>query len=219
MTSPTQDQTQPQENKPSDKELNFRALESKYQQQLAQERAERERLTRELEQRQRHSNKEEEDDEESEPYVDNKRLTKKLAKFGEQAKQQTQTEIRQAVQTALHEERKNNWLKQNPDFYDILQHAEKFAQRDPELAESILEMPEGFERQKLVYKNIKALGIHKPEEKKSSIQEKVDANKRSPYYQPSGVGTAPYSTSGDFSPLGQEQAYKKMQELKKQLRI
>jgi len=90
---------------------------------------------------------------------------------------------------------------------------------DPELAESILEMPEGFERQKLVYKNIKALGIHKPAMKEPSIQEKVDANRRSPYYQPSGVSTAPYSQVGDFSNTGQKQAYEKMQQLKSQLRI
>lgn len=142
-----------------------------------------------------------------------------MAKFGEQSKQQTQSDINQAVHQALKEERKQNWIKTNPDFYEVLQNAEKFAQADPELAESILEMPEGFERQKLVYKNIKALGLHKPQVKQPSIQEKVDANRRSPYYQPSGVATAPYASVGDFSQGGQEQAYKKMQELKKQLRL
>jgi hypothetical protein len=80
-------------------------------------------------------------------------------------------------------------------------------------------MPEGFERQKLVYKNIKALGLHKPEEKAPSIQDKVDANRRSPYYQPSGVGSAPYAPVGDFSANGQKAAYEKMQELKSKLRI
>jgi len=81
-------------------------------------------------------------------------------------------------------------MKNNPDFYEVMNHAQKFAERDPELAESILTMPEGFERQKLVYKNIKALGIHKKEEPKPSIQETIDKNRRSPYYQPSGVGAA-----------------------------
>jgi len=101
----------------------------------------------------------------------------------------------------------------------IQQHADKFAEREPELAETILQMPEGFERQKLVYKNIKALGLHKPAEVKSTIQDKVDANRRSPYYQPSGVGSAPYAAAGDFSPSGQKNAYQKMQELKNKLRI
>jgi hypothetical protein len=217
MTVPPQE-NQEQVSQPSNKELNFRALEAKYQQQLAVERAEKERLAQELEQKARLPYKDDED-EETDPYVDHKRLRKEQAKFGQQIKQETQTEIQKAVRTALNEERKQNWMKNNPDFYDVMQHAEKFAQSDPELAETILEMPEGFERQKLVYKNIKALGLHKPPQKEPSIQEKVDANRRSPYYQPTGVGAAPYSQVGDFSATGQKQAYEKMQQLKNQLRI
>jgi len=212
-----QSQATSQENKPSDKELNFRQLEAKYERQLQQERTARleaERIA--AERAQQHINN---DDDDSEPYVDHKRLKKEQAKFGQQLKQETQTEIQKAVYTALQEERKQNWIKQNNDFYDVLQHAEKLAQKDPELAESILEMPEGFERQKLVYKNIKALGLHKPEVKQPSIQEKVDANRRSPYYQPTGVGSAPYSSASDFSAAGQKQAYEKMQKLKSTLRI
>lgn len=217
MTVPTQE-NQVQESQPSNKELNFRALEAKYQQQLAAERAEKERLAQELEHKSRLPYKDDEE-EETDPYVDHKRLRKEQAKFGQQIKQETQTEIQKAVKTALNEERKQNWMKNNPDFYDVMQHAERFAQTDPELAETILEMPEGFERQKLVYKNIKALGLHRPQQKEPSIQEKVDANRRSPYYQPTGVGAAPYSQVGDFSEGGQKQAYDKMQQLKKQLRI
>jgi len=208
------------ENKPSDKELNFRALEAKYQKELDRERQARmeaEKVAQEVRDKQRLVS--DDDDDDSEPYVDKRKLNKTLAKFGEQSQKQTQSEIQKAVQMALHDERRQNWLKQNPDFYDVLQKADQFANAAPELAESILEMPEGFERQKLVYKNIKALGLDKPPQKQPTIQDKVDANRRSPYYTPSGVGTAPYSSVGDFSSSGQEQAYKKMQELKKQLRI
>lgn len=221
MTVPSAE-NQVQDNKPSDKELNFRQLESKYQKQLEQERSARieaERIAQEALSRKQHVShqQEEEDEDDSEPYVDHKRLNKKLAKFGEQSKKSTQEEVQKAVQVALADERRQNWLKSNPDFYDVLQHAEKFAEKDPDLAESILQMPDGFERQKLVYKNIKAFGLHKPEQKQSSVQEKIDANKRSPYYQPSGVGTAPYSQGGDYSPAGQKQAYEKMNELKRRL--
>lgn len=205
------------ENKPSDKELNFRKLEARYQQQLdlTEKRAqEAERALQES--RQRPSD----DDDDSEPYVDHKKLEKKLAKFEEKSQKQNMSEIQKAVQVAIQEERKTNWVKNNSDFYNVLeQHAEKLAKADPELAESILAMPESFERQKLVYKNIKALGLDRPEVKQPSIQEKIDANKRSPYYQPSGVGTAPYASSGDFSASGQKQAYEKMQQLKNALRI
>lgn len=220
MTVPV-DQNQPQtpsEQKVSDKELNFRALESKYQQQLAAERAEKERLMNELNSRQQPVKVEDEDDDD-EPYVDKKRLKKEQAKFGQQIKQETQSEIQKAVQKALYEERKQNWVKSNPDFYDIMQHAERIVQDDPDLAESILEMPDTFERQKLVYRTIKSKGFHKPVEKASTIQDKIDANRRSPYYQPSGLGTAPYNQSADFTDHGQKQAYEKMQALKKQLRL
>ncbi len=216
MTVPVQE-SQVQEQKPNDKELNFRALENKYQRELERERAAREDAERKLEEKSKAALHEEDDD--SEPYVDNKKLEKKLARFGEATKKETQNEIQNAVHYALKEERKQTWLKSNPDFYEVLQHAEKFAQKDPELAETILEMPEGFERQKLVYKNIKALGLHRPEVKGTPIQDKIEANRKSPYYQPTGVGSAPYASQGDFSANGQKQAYDKMQELKKTLRI
>ena len=122
----------------------------------------------------------------------------------------------------VQQERQNNWLKQNPDFYSVMEHANAFADKDPELAETILQMPEGFDRQKLVYKSIKAMGIHKPEVKPSSIQEKIDSNRKGPYYQPSGVGTAPYGVVNggkDYSPAEGKNAYAKMQELKSKLRI
>ena len=220
MTSPNQDVTE-QTTGPSDKELNFRKLESKYEQLLSQERAARENAEKIAQEAMSKKNIPEEEEDDSEPYVDKKKLAKTLNKFGEQTKQQTQNEIRQAVGEALASERKNNWIKNNPDFYDILQnHADELHKRDPELAETILEMPEGFERQKLVYKNIKALGLHKPPEPaKSSIQDKVDQQKRSPYYQPTGVGAAPYAMAGDFSPSGQKNAYDKMMALKKNLKI
>lgn len=204
-----------------DKEKNFRALENKYKAQLAQEREARleaERIAQEAMQKKQLLQNDDEDDD-SEPYVDKRKLHKTLNKFGEQTKQQTQAEIRQAVQQAIEEERNSNWLKNNPDFEDVMAHAEKIYNVDPELADTILKMPNNFDRQKLVYKNIKALGLDKPPQKPQSIQDKVDANRRTPYYQPSGVGAAPYHSTSDFSAGGQKQAYEKMQELKNRLRL
>lgn len=211
----------PTESANNSKEINFRqqekALRDKYERELAVERQAREQAEKTLQESRNRQVNDEDDD--SEPYVDHKRLKKEQAKFGQQIKETTSNQINEAVHHALKEERKQNWLKTNPDFYDVLQHAEKFAQTDPELAETILEMPEGFERQKLVYKNIKALGLHRPQLKEPSIQEKIDSNRRSPFYQPSNVGTAPYAPTGDFSAAGQKDAYAKMQALKAQLRI
>jgi hypothetical protein len=214
MTTPQTDQTQT-EPKNNDKEVNFAQLRQKYERELASKNAQIEEMQRAA---QTKPALQDEDDDDSDPYIDKKRLRKEQAKLSQNIKQETQGEIQKAVHMALSEERKQNWLKANNDFYDVLQHADKFAQQDPELAETILQMPEGFERQKLVYKSIKSLGLHKPEVKQASVQDKIDANKKSPYYQPSGVGASPYSQVGDFSKTGQEQAYKKMKELQNRLR-
>lgn len=218
MTSPTQE-NQVEQPKVSDKELNFRALEQKFQRQLEQERAARleaERIAQEAQQKRQVVD--EEDD--TEPYVDHKKLQKKLDSFERNLEKKIEQKAEEKARMMIEQNKRDSWLKNNPDFYQVLQHAQAFADRDPELAETILEMPDTFERQKLVYKNIKALGIDKPAVKQPSIQEKIDSNRRSPYYQPSGVGAAPYnSNSGDFSESGQKNAYQKMQELKKTLRI
>jgi hypothetical protein len=221
MTPETTAVTQNTEQAQSAKELNFRKQEAMFQRQLEQERAARIETERRLEEALAKKDQIDDDEEDdSEPYVDRKKLNKKLAKFGEQTKQMTQSEIQRAVQMAREEEKKEAWLENNPDFYNVLQeNAQKFAQKAPGLAKSILAMPDNFERQKLVYQNIKELGIDRPEQKATSIQEKIDSNRRSPYYQPSGVGTAPYASEGDFSPQGQKQAHDKMIELKNRLRL
>lgn len=215
MSAPEQNQVQT-EQKPSDKELNFRALEAKFQKQLEAERQAR----LEAEERAKRATQTIESDDDDEPYVDHKKLNKKLAKFGESTQNEIQKAMEQAKQKAKEELKREMWLEKNPDFYDTLQnHAQTLYDKNRELAETLLELPEGFERQKVVYKNIKALGLDKPASKEPSIQEKVDANRRSPYYQPSGIANAPYANGGDFSDVGQKNAYAKMQELKKRLRM
>ncbi len=222
MTSPQENQQPQTEVKINDKEHNFRALEQKMlQERSARLEAERraQEAERNLQEQSSRNNKNDDDEDDDQPYVDHKRLNKSLASFEKRMEQKIDQKAEEKAGRMIQENKKAEWLKRNPDFYDVLQHAEKFAQADPDLAESILEMPEGFERQKLVYKNIKALGIDKPVVKQASIQEKVDANRRSPYYQPTGVGAAPYASSSDYSPAGQKNAYDKMQELKNKLRI
>lgn len=214
MTSQDNTPAAPAQN--NDKELNFRRQQAMYERMIAEKEERLNELQRKLEAN-HVAHKEEDDDDE--PYVDHKKLQRKLDKFSQTNKKETQSEIQKAIQIALQEERKEQWLKNNHDFYDVMQHAEKLAQKEPELAETILSMPDGFERQKLVYKNIKALSLHLPEQKSPSIQEKVDANRRSPYYQPSGIANSPYSSVGDFSESGKKSNYEKMLELKNRLRL
>lgn len=208
--------------KANDKEYNFAQI----RQQLEKERAEKSALMQELEKTKRLAQEKlsvpDEDDHDDEPYVDHKRLKKELGKVVQRTSSETDSKIQNAVNRALAEERQKQWVKNNPDFYDIMQHAQAFADKDPELAETILEMPEGFERQKLVYKSIKAMGLHKPPEQKSGIQDKIEANRKSPYYQPSGMGSPGYESHAggkDYSEAEGKSAYAKMQDLKKRLRI
>lgn len=225
MSSPTQEnqvQQQPEEVKQNDKEYNFRRQEQMFQKQLDQERQARAELERKFQEElsKRQNAKEEDDEAYSEPYVDEKYLSKKLNKFGQNTQSEIQKAMEMAKQKAKEELRQEMYLEQNPDFFQTLQLADSFAQKNPRLADTILKMPEGFERQKLVYENIKAMGLDKPQEQsKQSIQGKIEENRRSPYYQPSGIGSAPYNQASDFSPTGQKSAYDKMQQLKKQLRL
>lgn len=204
---------QQEEVRNNSKEYNFRALEAKYERQLAEERRAREEMERQLQELNA------KEDEEDTDYIDKKKLKREQAKFGQQLKQETKSDIQNAVQAALAQERQQNWLNNNSDFENVMQHAQKLYETDKELAETILAMPNNFDRQKLVYRSIKTLGLHQPKQKEPSIQEKVDANRRGPYYQPTGVGAGPYSQVGDFSTAGQKNAYEKMKQLQARVRL
>lgn len=222
MTSGTSQENpvQQPESKQNDKEFNFRALQAKYEKELQQEKAARQEAERLVKEATERSKPEVDEDYDSEPYIDHRRLEKKLSKFGQTTQGEIQKAMEMAKRTAKEELKQEMWLESKPDFYDILQHADKFSQMAPEVASSILKMPDNFDRQKLVYEAIKAMGAHKPpEEKKSGIQDKINANQRNPYYQPSGVGSAPYASQGDFSKSGQQQAYEKLKQLKSNLRL
>lgn len=224
--NPQNDQVQSNEQpKLNEKEINFRKQEELFKRQIEQERLARQQLEERLAQVEREKQQtykaadSDDDDQDDEPYVDKRKLAKKLTKFEQKLEEKIDQKASAKARELFEAERKNSWLKSNPDFYDVMQHAQSLAERHPDVAESILEMPESFARQQLVYKNIKALGLHKKEEPRPSIQDKIEQNRRSPYYQPSGMGTAPYASQGDFSPVGQKNAYDKMKELQKKLRI
>lgn len=221
MSVPSQEnQVQPQS---AEKELNFRKQEAMFQRQLEQERegrlAAEEKATR-LEQ-ERAKSREDDDDDDTDPYVDRRKLDKKLSQFEKNMEQKIEAKAESKARALIAEEKQSNYLRENSDFNHIMSSdvVQKFADKHPKLAENILRMPEGFERQKLVYETIKAMGIDKPLSKEPSVQEKIDANRKSPYYQPTSVGAAPYASVGDFSPAGQKNAYDKMVELKARLRL
>lgn len=204
----------------NDKAFNFRQFEEKYKRDISAERAKIETLQKELEATKQQLNKthvQDDDDEEFDPY-DRRKFEKTVERYSSRSNNQTKEEVKQTVQQILQEERDRQWLDKNSDFFDVMKHADKLAETDPELASTILNMPDNFERKKLVYKNIKLAGLHKPKQEVST-QDRINQNRRHPGYQASGVGTAPYAAHGDFSQAGQKTAYEKIQALKNNLRL
>lgn len=221
MTDETQS-NQEEIQKTNSKEDNLVRMRQHYERQLEQERQARleaEKTAQDYATKLKPKHEEDDEEDDSEPYIDRKKLKNTLNKFGQNTQSEIQKAMEMAKRTAKDELKQEMWLENNPDFYDTLQHAEKFSQKHPKLADTILRMPDGFERQKLVYHAIKDMGIDRPEVKAPSIQDKIDANRRSPYYQPTGVGSAPPTMQGDFSPSGKKNAFEKMQQLKKNLRM
>lgn len=225
----TQENVQKTDQTPTDdaqksKELNFDRLRKQLDQekaeklQLQQKFAELERATNQAKQSP-HSNEDEE--ESNEPYVDHKSLTKKFSKWEQQLEQKFEKRAEEKARSIVEQERQSIYVRANPDFQDVLtqENIEKFAQKHPSIAERMLKMPDTFDRQALLYEQIKALQVNKKEEAKPTVQQTIDANRRSPYYQPSGIGTSPYAPVGDFSQAGQKAAYDKLKELKSKLRI
>jgi hypothetical protein len=209
--------TAPQEEAQSQKEYNFAQLRKVAE----QERAERMRLEQEIAQLKASKAPSTDDDDDDEPYVDKRKLNKKLNQFGQDFGQKTADIVRNEVQKAIYEERKQNWFKNNPDFQKVMTPdiLNKFEQQAPELASSILAVPDEFERQKLAYANIKALRIDQPTPKEVPVQDQINRNKQHPGYQPSNISNSPYQVVGDFSATGQKSNYEKMQALKKNMRF
>jgi hypothetical protein len=220
MTIPTQENAAADTQKPTDKELNFEKL----RKQLEQERNEKIRIQERLDalERSQKSSKSDDDDYSDEPYIDDKRLTKKLSKFESQLEEKIDRRAEEKARILLENEKQQEYVKRNPDFTQVLsqENIQKFANENPQIAERMLKMPDNFDRQALLYEQIKVLQSQKKvADEKSAIQQKIDQNRKTPFYQPSGMGASPYAAAGDFSPSGQKSAYEKLQELKSRLRL
>lgn len=218
-------ENQPPEAKSNEKELNFRKQEEMFKKQLEQERVARqaaeEKAARYEAERTKKPHDDDEDYASDEPYVDRRILDKKLSKFEKSFEEKIDKRAEEKARNILEQRDRDDYLNQNGDFNETMstENLQKFVERHPSLAKSLMRMPDGFEKQKLVYENIKALKVGQKEESKPSVQDKIDQNRRSPYYQPTGMAGPGYANQGDFSPAGKKSSYDKMQELKARLRI
>lgn len=200
-------------------ETNIRRIAQRLEEEKAARLKLEEEIAKERQERSSHARKpykDPDDDEEySEPYISHKSLKRELNRFANDFEQKVDKKAEEKASLMIEKERQAAFLRSNPDFAAILdpENVRKFAEKHPEVAEPMLEMPDNFARQKLLYQNIKLSGVLKPAVQEQSIQAKIDANKKSPYYQPSGGNTPPYANQGDFSEAGQKNAYSKMQQL------
>lgn len=219
MTQTTQTNSEVVEQKTNDKEYNFAQIRKQLEtERLARQQAEARiaEVERIAQERLKPAN----DDDDDEPYVDNKKLEKKLNVFKKTQEQEIDQRISRSVQQALEEERHRVFLKENPDYNVVMSNEtlEKFQQTHPDIANKIIERyPDGPDRHQFVYKLIKEMGIDKPKQKEPSVQEKINANMKSPFMPSPGVSGPGYSAQGDFSPAGQKSAYDQVQALKKRI--
>lgn len=208
QTPPQEQQAVPAETpKQNDKEYNFAQL----RKQLDEERQARLKLEESVKAAKQTPRVEEEDDDE--PYVDRKKLNRELSKIKDEFDQKIDQRAEQKARLLVEEERRNSYLREKSDFQQVLssENLQRFAEKHPEVAQAMLRMPDTFERQQLLYEQMKALNVHKKEEPK--IQDTINKNMRSPYYRPTSESAPPYASTGDFSPSGQKNAYAKMKDL------
>lgn len=210
----------PAQNVVSDKELNFRKLEAaREQDREARIRAEMEAqmLRREMEEiKQMLQPKEKDPLDGVEDYVDPARLIAKFDKersaFERKAKEIAKKTYEELEQQKVENEKKNylqRLKKDLPDFDQVMNEASisQLEKIDPVFLETVLAVPDDYERRLMTYKKLKSLS--KPEEKKS-IQTKVVENQQNPYYIPNGSGT-PAAVQIDLrSKEAREAAYAKL---------
>jgi hypothetical protein len=206
--------------KEQQKQNNFRLLERRLDLET-RARIEAEKKVEELSRRAVPVKQDDDEEDDPEPYIDKKKLKNQLNKFGQNTQQDIEKAVQRGKLEAKEEMKQELWLEKNEDFEQIMseKNTEKFFVEHKELANTILRMPDTFERQKLVYQTMKRLGIDKPAQKVSDTQQKIDANRTKGSYQPSGMGSSPYVNGGDFSESGKKAAYDKIQALKKNIRL
>lgn len=162
------------------------------------------------------------DDDGDEPYIDQKTLARKMSAWEKDLEQRFEKKAEEKARELLAQDKRNEFLKRNPDFENILapENLDKYSKDNPEEAEvwTQLRTENNFERQKLLYYQLKKQEALKKMGEVSSMQKKVDENRKNPYYIPSGSGTPPQASfGGNFDKTAQKNSYDLMQSLKQRV--
>lgn len=213
------------EQRPSDKEVNLRKLaQAKERAELErdQERAEKAQLLQRLQHLESSSSSDIDDDLDDDGYVESKKLKRTLSKFEQKLEQKIERKAEEKARLLLDEERQRSSIyhlkTEYRDFDQVMTEdaVNKFAEKFPAMASTIMEIPDEYKRKKMAYETIKNLGIHE-KQKEVTAQERVDKNQKNLYYTPSGIGTSS-SNMGDYSSTGKKAAFEKMKALSKSAR-
>lgn len=227
MTEETKEIGQTQE--VSNKELNFRKLESERE----KEKEQRIRLETELQMVRsqmseiQNSFKPKEPDpfDDLDEYVDpevKKRILQKFEKtnssFEKRAMEIARQEY-QKIQSEKEEEKRKDFLttlrKTYSDYDEVMNEANLkiLNDADPIFIEGTLQIQDEFKRRELAYKKIKTL---KKEETKQSISDKVAQNQRNPYHIPSHAAPTSTAIHQDLNTReSREAAYKRLKDAQK----
>lgn len=210
--------------KPSDKEINLRRLaqaKEKAEMELEKERAEKAEILQRLQHLESSNTSSLDDDLDDDGYVEARKLKKTISRLKNELKQDFKQEVQSEARRLLEEEKQKDFhfrvKAEMPDFEKVVtdESANAFADKFPEWANAILSEPDNYKKRKLTYEAIKGLDLHQKPQK--SIQEKVTANQKNPYYYPSSIGSGGNSV-GDFSDTGKKSAYEAMKALQKGFR-
>lgn len=177
---------------------------------------EREMLRKQLDEiRQANQPKEEDPLDGVDDYIDKERL--QLIRQKDKVAFQKEAEMiaNRTYEARRREEEKQNFLprlkSQFHDYDSVMSEANiaKLEQTSPAFLKTVLKIDDDYERRLLTYEYLKSQ-IGKIEEPKSSIQDRVEENKRNPYYSPAGSGT-PAAVDFDIkSKSARDQAYAKL---------
>lgn len=208
----------------SDKEINFRKLESaREQDREARIRAEMkaEAMEQELQEIKAMLQPKEQDplDGIEDDYIDAKVLRAKLERERAHLKKEAKEIAKQTIREERESEEKRNFLqrlKSQFSDYDQVMNESNIAnleQIDPVFLETVLEVPDDYARRLKTYKKLKSLQSAKQkQDDKVSIKEKVDENAKNPYYIPPSAAT-PAAVDFDIkSKNARQQAYEKLKQ-------
>ncbi len=225
----TQASAEPEQKASSDKELNFRRLEearNKDRENSIRLEMQNEMLQSELTQIKEYMKPKEADpfddvDELIDPELKRK-LQKKFDNLGSSLERKA-GEIAerkyQEIQDRKEEADRKNFLpklqSRYNDFDDVMSEGNiiEFGKEDPVFLQTVLMVPDEYKKREMLYQKIKnsKAGVKTP-----TVQDKVQANQRNPYFIPSG--SAPTTSAIDFdlnAPGAREAAYSKLKAAKR----